>query len=164
VEIINDAQVVWVWVMAAIIRGMNMGGSSLYAVLSSRLSSTTITHGFQWAFIIDFLEIILERIMLIFWMSYKGFSLIMPWMLRILLLKSEHLQFTFKVAVASNRFPSFMARFLTTHLYLAPSSSLRGIMDRVALVGWSLVPPFRTVAGRGELEPSRYQLYKWVIC
>jgi len=64
--------------MAAIIRGMNMGGSSLYAVLSSRLSSTTITHGFQWAFIIDFLEIILERIMLIFRMSYKGFSLIMP--------------------------------------------------------------------------------------
>lgn len=71
-----------------------------------------------------------------------------------------YLQLTDKVTIVSNRSPSGMARFHTTHRYLAPSSSRRGSTDRVLVVCKSFDPPLLIGACRGVLDPKRYHLFR----
>lgn len=68
-------------------------------------------------------------------------------------------QLTLNVTVVSSRCPSIMARFQTAQRYFTPSSSLRGINDRVLVVGKSFDPPLFTVVSIGVVLPSRYQLF-----
>lgn len=69
-----------------------------------------------------------------------------------------YLQFTFNVTVVSRRWPSAIARFQTTHRYLAPSSSRCGVIDNVLVVWRSFEPPRLIGAVNGIWLPSRYQL------
>lgn len=81
--------------------------------------------------------------------------------MKILKSKSQkYLQLTFNVTLVSKLWPSGMARLWTTHLYLASSSSFRGVIVKVEVVLISFEPPLLKVACKGPpILPSLYQLF-----
>lgn len=66
----------------------------------------------------------------------------------------KYSQFTLSDTVETSFLSSGRALFHTSHLKTAPSSSLVGAIERVAVVAWSLDPPFFRAATSGYMEPE----------
>lgn len=71
------------------------------------------------------------------------------------LYNNYYLQFTLKVTEDMSFLSSGKALFHTSHLKTASSSSLVGVIVSVAVVAWSLAPPFFKAASKGYNDPNK---------